>query len=340
MKSLKIVLLFDLSVPITPDQYHMYWNTPDWKTEKDVKNALTKLGHNVVPYGLHNDIEPFLKLVKAEKPDLVFNMSEAFSGNRNFEPNMTALLQLLGVPFTGAGPMSLHLCKDKALTKIILAHHDVLTPKFTVSKKAKPVQALKDFPYPAFVKPLQLESSEGISQVSYVANEKEAIARINFIHNRLGVDAIIEEFIDGREMYVGVLGNDKLMAFPPRELFFKNVPEDEPKFATYRIKWDAGYRKKWGIDSGWAKELPELTEKKIMENCKKIYRLLNIQGFARIDLRVKPTGEVYFIEANPNPSIAKNEDYAMSANKAGLAYEDLIEKIVSLSISNAQAQAA
>jgi D-alanine-D-alanine ligase len=340
MKSLKIVLLFDLSLPIPQEDYHLYWNTPDWKTEKDVKNALTKLGHTVVSYGLHNDIEPFLKLVKAEKPDLVFNMSEAFSGNRNFEPNMTALLQLIGVPFTGAGPKSLHLCKDKALTKIVLEYHDVLTPKFLVSKKAKPVQTLRDFPYPAFVKPLQLESSEGISQVSYVTNEKEALARVNYIHNRLGVDVIIEEFIDGRELYVGVLGNEKLQVFPPRELFFKHVPEDEPKFATFKIKWDANYRKKWGIDSGWAKELPELTEKKLAEDCKKIYRLLNIQGFARIDLRVKHTGEIYFIEANPNPSIAKNEDYALSASKVGIDYEELIGKIVNLSLSSAASEAA
>ena len=333
MKSLKIVLLFDLSVSITTEDYHMYWNTPDWKTEKDVKNALTKLGHNVIPYGLHNDIEPFLKLVKEEKPDLVFNMSEAFSGNRNFEPNMTALLQLMGVPFTGAGPMSLQLCKDKALTKIILDYHKIGTPKFMVSKKEKPVKSLKKFPYPAFVKPLQLESSEGISQVSYVENEKEALARVNFIHDKLGVDVIIEEFIDGREMYVGVLGNDKLHVFPPRELFFKNVPADEPKFATYRIKWDANYRKKWGIDSGWAKDLPELTEKRLIETSKKVYKLLNIQGFARIDWRIKPTGEIFFLEANPNPSIAKKEDYAMSANKAGLDYEELISKIVSLSLT-------
>lgn len=333
MKSLKIVLLFDLSVNISPEEYNQYWSNPDWKTEKDVKTALTKLGHNVIPYGLHNDIEPFLKLVKDEKPDLVFNMSEAFSGNRNLEPNMTALLQLMGVPFTGAGPMSLQLCKDKALTKIILDYHKISTPKFLVSKKEKPVKSLKKFPYPAFVKPLQLESSEGISQVSYVENEKDALARVKFIHEKLGVDVIIEEFIDGREMYVGVLGNDKLHVFPPRELFFKNVPEDEPKFATYRIKWDANYRKKWGIDSGWAKELPELTEKRLMETSKKVYKLLNIQGFARIDWRVKPTGEIYFLEANPNPSIAKKEDYALSANKAGLDYEELIAKIVSLSLT-------
>ncbi len=332
MKTLKILLLFDLSVEILPDDYSEYWNTPDWKTEKDVKNTLIKLGHQVIPFGIFNDIEPFLKIVREEKPDLVFNMSEAFSGNRDFEPNLTALMQLMGVPFTGAGPMSLQLCKDKALTKVILGYHDIQTPRFIVAKKSKPLQSLKKFPFPAFIKPLQLESSEGISQVSYVENEKEALARVKFIHERMQVDAIIEEFIDGREVYVSILGNEKLNVFPPRELFFKQVPDDEPKFATFKVKWDADYRKKWGIDSGWADELPETTLKKLNDVCRKVYRLLQIQGFGRIDFRIK-NEEIYFIEANPNPSIAKQEDYALSANKAGIVYEDLIAKIVSLSLS-------
>lgn len=335
MKSLKILLLFDLSVDIKPEEYDQYWSNPDWKTEKEVRKTLIDLGHNVVPYGIHNDIEPFLKLVRTEKPDLIFNMSEAFSGKRDLEPNMTALLQLMGVPFTGAGPMSLQLCKDKGLTKVILDYHGVLTPKFQVVKKSKNVASLKNFQFPAFVKPLKLESSEGISQNSYVENEKEALARVQFIHEKLGVDAIIEEFIDGREVYVSILGNEKLNVFPPRELFFKQVPEDEPKFATYRTKWDASYRKKWGIDSGWAAKMTEAEEKKLQDTCKKIYRLLQIQGFGRIDLRIKENGDIYFIEANPNPSIAKKEDYALSANKAGMDYEDLISKIVSLSLRDA-----
>lgn len=332
MKSLKIVLLFDLSLKLTPDEYSGYWNTPDWKTEKDVKNALIKLGHQVIPFGIHDDIEPFLKIVKEQKPDLVFNMSEAFCGKRDFEPNLTALMQLVGVPFTGAGPMSLQLCKDKGLTKVILDYHQIKIPKFAVAKKSKAIPSLKAFPFPAFIKPLQLESSEGISQDSFVQNEKEATARVKFIHDRLGVDAIIEEFIDGREVYVSILGNDKLNVFPPRELFFKAKAEDEPKFATYRSKWDHAYRKRWGIDSGWALEFSEPMQKKINDVCKKIYRLLGIQGFGRIDLRIK-NDEIYFIEANPNPSIAKKEDYALSANKAGVDYEELIAKIVSLSLS-------
>lgn len=332
MKSYKIILLFDISIKLTPEEYTNHWNTPDWKTEKDVKNTLTKLGHQVIPFGIHNDIDPFLKLVREEKPDLVFNMSEAFSGKRDFEPNLTALMQLMGVPFTGAGPMSLQLCKDKGLTKVILGYHQIRTPQFLVSRKAKPIQSLKKFKFPAFIKPLQLESSEGISQVSYAENEKDALNRVKFIHERLGVDAIIEEFIDGREVYVSILGNDKLSVFPPRELFFKQYPEDEPKFATFRSKWDKEYRKKWGIDSGWATEISETTQRKLNETCKKIYRLLQIQGFGRIDLRIKDD-EIYFIEANPNPSIAKKEDYALSAGKAGMDYEELLSKIVSLSLT-------
>lgn len=332
MKALKIVLLFDVCIKLTREEYANYWNTPDWKTERDVKVTLQKLGHEVIPFGIYDDIEPFLKLVRDEKPDLVFNMSEAFSGKRDFEPNLTALMQLVGVPFTGAGPMSLQLCKDKGLTKVILGYHQIQTPKFLVAKKGKALPSLKKFQFPAIIKPLQLESSEGISQVSYVENEKDAIARIKFVHERLEADAIVEEFIDGREVYVSILGNEKLSVFPPRELFFKQVPEDEPKFATYKSKWDQQYRKRWGIDSGWMGGISESTQKKLYDVCKKIYRLLHIQGFGRIDLRIK-NDEIYFIEANPNPSIARKEDYALSAHKAGVEYEELIAKIVSLSLS-------
>lgn len=332
MKALKILLLFDLSVDIKPEEYDEYWKNPDWKTEKDVRDALTRLGHEVIPLGIHNDIEHLLKTVQVLRPDLVFNLSEAFGGNRDFEPNMAALMQLIGVPFTGTAPLGLQLCKDKGLTKVILSHHRIRTPKFLVAKKSHPLRSLKKFQFPAFVKPLQLESSEGISQLSYVENEKDAIARVKYINEKLEVDAIVEEFIDGRELYVGILGNEKLTAFPARELFFKEVPDDEPKFATFRSKWDQEYRKKWGIDSGWAAAMPEADQKKLNDICKKIYRLLHIQGYGRIDLRVKENGEVYFIEANPNPSISKSEDFALSAAKADLSYDELISKIVSLAL--------
>jgi D-alanine-D-alanine ligase len=333
MKSLKIILLFDLSIQLPAFEYEKYWQTPDWKSENDVRMALIKLGHQVIPFGIFDDLQGFLKLVSEEKPDLVFNMSEAFSGQRGLEANLPSVMQLLGVPFTGSGPVSLQLCKDKGLTKIILSHHDIQTPQFIVAKKGRPVESLKKFQFPAFIKPLQLESSEGISLSSYVQNEKEALSRVQFIHDKLGADAIIEEFIDGREVYVSVLGNDKLTTYPPRELFFKQMQKTEPKFATYKSKWDKDYRKKWGIDTGWMNDTTEPFQKKLSETCKKIYRLLHIQGFGRIDLRIK--GEnIYFIEANPNPSIAKKEDFSLSAQKAGIDYTELISKIVSLSLSS------
>lgn len=333
MKSLKIVLLFDTLIHIPPEEFVNYWDDPDWKSERDVRNTLMKLGHNVIPFGLFDDIEPFVKFIKNEQPDLVFNMSEAFNGDRDQEPNITALMELLGVPFTGAGAMSLRVCKDKGLTKSILSYHDISTPKFMVAKKGSASPSLKNFPFPAFIKPLQLESSEGITQSSYCEDEESAFARVKFIHDKLGVDAIIEEFIDGREVYVSILGNDKLTVFPPREMFFKQIPNDEPKFATFKSKWDQEYRKKWGIDSGWMAALPELTEKKLTETCKKIYKLLNISGFGRIDLRIRNNEEIYFLEANPNPSISKKEDYSLSASKGGMDYEELISKIVTLSLS-------
>ncbi len=329
-KKLKILLLFDLSVSLSAEKYDEYWKTPDWKTENDVRNALLKLGHEVIPLGIYNDIESLIKIVRENKPDLVFNLSEAFNNDRDLEPNITSLLQLFGIPFTGTGPVGLTLCKNKGLTKEVLAYHRIRIPRFVVAKKNRPLRNLNRFEFPAFIKPLRLESSEGISQYSFAENQKDALARMKYVHERLGADAIIEEYIDGRELYVSILGNEKLTVFPPRELFFKQVPDDEPKFATFRSKWDNEYRKKWGIDTGVAKSLPASVQEKLEEVSKAIYRHLQIQGYGRIDFRVKENGEIYFIEANPNPSIHRTDDYALSAEKGGMPYEDLIAKIISL----------
>ena len=327
---LTILLLFDLSLDIKPKQYDDYWNTEEWRIEGNVRDVLVDQGHEVIALGVHDNIDILIQTIQKKKPDVVFNMSEAFAGKRDFEPNLVALLELLNIPYTGSGPAGLQLCKNKGITKEILANHEINIPKFLIAKRSHPPRNLKDFSYPAFIKPIELEASEGISQGSFVATEKEALDRIRFIHERLEVDAIVEEYIDGRELYVSILGNEKLTVFPPRELFFSEVPKGQPKFATFRAKWDDQYRKKWGIRSGVAKPLPSSVEKKMGDFCKKIYRHLGIRGYGRIDLRVKENGEIYFIEANPNPSIAKHEDFARSAAKSGLSYPELISKILML----------
>ncbi len=329
-RQLHILLLFDLSKKISPDEYPELLKTEGWKDDAQLVNSLKRLGHKVRLFGLYDEIEPLMKELTENRPDMVFNLSEAAHNDRRFEPHIVALLELLGIKYTGAGPDALMISKDKGLSKKILAYHRVPVPKFVIASRSKPPRNLKRFQYPAFVKPLKLEASEGISQVSLASNEKDALERMRYIHEKLEADVIIEEFIDGRELYVGILGNERLTAFPPRELFFKEVPEGEPKFATYRAKWDDNYRERWGIDTGPAGRIPEELEEKIVETCKNAYRALGLKGYGRVDLRVKPNGEIYVIEVNPNPAIAKDDDFMMAAAKMGLDYDAVVARILNL----------
>ncbi len=329
-KSQRVLLLFDGVYHENQEDYAPDIAAPNAKTERDIIAALKELGHEITYFGIHDEIEPLVHTIKEGKHDLVFNLCEAIRNETRFEPNLVALLEMLGIKFTGSGSKGIYLSKDKGLTKEILAHHKVKVPKFVVSRRSRPLRSLKHFKFPAFIKPLQLESSQGISQYSFATNEKDALARVQFIHESLSADAIIEEYIEGRELYVSVLGNKRLTVFPPRELFFREVPEGEPKFATFRAKWDEAYRKKWGISSGDVAPLPDGLERRLIEVCKRIHEHLSIRGYSRIDLRVKDDGGIYFIEANPNPAIAKDEDFALSAAKAGIPYTELISKIVSL----------
>ncbi|OFZ22307.1 MAG: hypothetical protein A2X94_02340 [Bdellovibrionales bacterium GWB1_55_8] len=329
-RQLKILLLFDLSVPIPREEYDQYLKTDDWRNEAHVMKVLRGLGHEVELLGIHDDIEVLFSTVRENRPDLVFNLSEAFNKDRKFEPHIASVLELLQLPYTGAGPEALRICKDKGLTKKILSYHRVQVPKFVVARKSHPLRSLRGFTFPAFIKPLCLEASEGIAQLSFADNEKDTLERVRFINERLEVDAIVEEYIDGRELYVGVMGNERLTAFPPRELFFRQVPEGEPKFATFKAKWNDEYRKKWGINSGSAGPLDSALSEKITETSKKIYRLLQLKGYGRIDLRLRPNGDVVFIEANPNPSIATDDDFPKSAEKAGVPYPELLTKMINL----------
>ena len=331
---LKILLLFDLgqAPPENQDYTEILKTEKDWEGEAKLVRALKNLGYEVRMFGLFDSIVPLFDVIHSYKPDLVFNQCEALRTDRNHEPHIVGLLQMLNVKYTGADPVALQICKDKGLTKKILSYHRIRIPQFAISKKTSPIRKLRKFSYPAFSKPLMLEGSVGISQVSFTENEKDTIDRVRFIHESLETDAIVEEYIEGRELYVGIIGNDRLKVFPPRELSFSEVPEGEPKFATFKAKWDDNYRKKWGIKSGPAKNLAPSLEKKISEVCKKIYKLCEIRGYARIDLRLTAKDEIVFIEANPNPSIAWDEDFALAAKEAGLDYEALIDQIIHLAL--------
>jgi D-alanine-D-alanine ligase len=331
---MKILVLFDLAHAAKPGEVFSpeSLKEQDKPTEASVLECLTRLGHQVETLAVFDNVIAIVEKLEACKPDVVFNLSESFHHDRSHEPNIPALLELMKARYTGSGPDALLLCKDKALAKKVLAYHRVHSPHFVVSHPARPLRRLRRFVYPAFVKPAAEESSDGISKASFVRNEQEALERVRFIHQKFTCDALIEEYVEGRELYLSVLGNNRLKVLPPRELFFQQVPEDAPKFATYHVKWNEPYRKKWGIENRRAEPLPEGVEEELAKLARKVYRLLKIRGFGRIDVRLTPQGDVFVIEANPNPSLAEDEDFAQSAADAGIGYDALIQEILNAAV--------
>jgi D-alanine-D-alanine ligase len=259
---------------------------------------------------------------------VIFNLADQFKNNRGFDQNIASLLEMQGVPFTGCGATGLVLCKHKGTSKKILGYHHIHVPNFVVIPRGQRIARLKRPKFPLLVKPVKEEASYGISQASFVTSDEQFRERVAFIHEKHDADVIAEEYIEGREFYVSVMGNLKLTVFPIRELVFGQVPPNEPKIATYKAKWDEEYRKRWGLQNQFPEGLEPALVAQIEETCKRIYRLLTIEGYARIDLRLTAANEIYFIEANPNPILAADEDFAQAAGKAGLTYPQLIDRII------------
>ena len=328
-RKLNILVLFDAVAPTTLDQdLSALLKTEDWKTQANVLDALAQLGHTVQHLAIFDDLDLLRQKCLTFAPEVIFNLADQFKNNRAFDQNIVSFLEMHDVPFTGCGSTGLTLCKHKGISKKILGYHRIRVPEFTVIARGKSGTRPKRLKFPIIVKPLKEEASYGISQASFVESDEQLKERVQFIHNNYDNDVIAEEYIAGRELYVSVLGNHRLEAFPIRELVFKEVPPDEPKIATYKAKWDEEYRKRWGLQNQFAEGLDPALARDIVQTCKRIYRLLTIDGYARLDLRVTPANEIYFIEANPNPILAADEDFAQSALKAGLNYPQLIERII------------
>ena len=328
-KKPKILALFDAVAPTTLDQdLSAEMKTEDWKTERNVLAALGKLGCVAEHLAIFDDLDLLRQKLASFAPDVLFNLADQFKNNRGFDQNIVSFLEMQGVPFTGCGSSGLTLCKHKGISKKILGYHRIRVPDFVTIPRGGRIARPKRLKFPILVKPLKEEASLGISQASFVETDEQFRERVAFIHEKYDGDVIAEEYIEGRELYVSVMGNLRLSVFPIRELVFREVPPDEPKIATYRAKWDEEYRKRWGLQNQFAAGLDPALVTRIELTCKRIYRLLTIDGYARIDLRVTAANEVYFIEANPNPMLAEDEDFAMSAAKAGLTYPQLIERII------------
>lgn len=300
-----------------------------WRTEYYVLSTLKKLGHEAMVLGVRSDLELIRTTVVEFKPDIIFNLLEEFHDQPMYDQNVVSFLELIPVPYTGCNPRGMVLSRDKALTRKILSYHRIPGPDFTIFKRGRKVKRPAKLNFPLFVKSQIEEASLGISQASVVENDQDLAERVRFMHEKFHTDVIAEEYIEGRELYVGIFGDDRLTVLPIWELLFANMPENKPRIATRRVKWDAKYQEKHGISSAPAKGISPELRARIESICKRAYRALGISGYARMDLRLKANGEVYIIEANPNPEIAKGEDFADSAAEYGWSYEELIKRILS-----------
>lgn len=328
-RRLRVTVMMD-DTCIVDDPPHFTEYRREHSTEYNVVNSLRRLGHEVAVLGVANLVEPIVDSLSRDRPDVVFNLSEQFREQRRFDRNVAALLELLDLPFTGTGSIGLTLCRNKGLCKQLLSARRIRVPRFIVvrpGRRARPPKALR---FPLVVKPLYEDGSDGISNASLVGNAEELGERSCWIHERFGQPAIAEEYIDGREIYVGLLGNSRLTALPPRELYF-GKSEDGPKLATYHAKWNEAYQKKWGLMFRTPRLAPEVT-KRIARICKKAFRLLQIHDYGRIDLRLTPDNQIYVLEANPNPGLDSDDEMALAAEKAGIHYIPLIDRIVRLAL--------
>jgi D-alanine-D-alanine ligase len=336
MKQLRVLVLLhpDLMPPESSKGYSEQ-EINVWKTEYDVVSTLRVAGHEVRPLGVHDELKPIRDEIDGWKPDVVFSLLEQFRGEVIYDHNVASYLELTRVPYTGCNPRGLMLARGKDLSKTLVHYHRIAVPAFAVFPMRRKVRRPKRLALPLIVKSLSEDASYGISQASVVDTDDKLAERVTFIHERIGTAAIAEQYVEGRELYVGVLGNDRLRALPVWELQFGNMAQGTWPIATEKVKHDPDYQERRGILHTPATDLaPELCAR-VQRTAKRIYRTLELDGYARIDFRLSADGIPYFLEANPNPEIAESQEFAAAALHDGLAYPDLLQRILALGMRRA-----
>jgi D-alanine-D-alanine ligase len=338
MKPLRILVLLhpDLMPPESCKGYSEQ-EINVWKTEYDVVSTLRAAGHEVRPLGVHDELKPIREQIESWKPNVVFTLLEQFRGEVIYDHNVASYLELTRVPYTGCNPRGLMLARGKDLSKTLVHYHRIPVPAFAVFPIGRKVRRPARLALPLIVKSLSEDASWGISQASVVDSDEKLAERVAFIHERIGTAAIAEQYVEGREVYVGVLGNDRLRALPVWELQFGKMAQGAWHIATEKVKHDPDYQERRGILHTPAKDLtPELCAR-IQRAAKRIYRTLDLDGYARIDFRLTAEGIAYFLEANPNPEIAESQEFAAAALHDGVAYPELLHRILALGMQRTAA---
>jgi D-alanine-D-alanine ligase len=331
MKKLRVLVLMHHYLVPPDDVAGRDLDTVEWRTEYDVLKTLRdELEHDVHVLGVKDDLAGIRQANDEFKPHIAFNLLEAFHEVGTFDQNVVSYLELLRLPYSGCNPRGMLLARDKSLSKQLLQYHRVPVPDFAMVPRGRKPRLPKRLSFPLIVKSLTEEASIGISQASVVEDEAKLRERVQFVHESVATDAIVEQYIEGRELYCGVIGNQRTMALPVWEMTFEKMPDDQHRIATERVKWSAKYQKKMGIDTGEAKDLPDGMADRIQHIARRTYKVLQLSGYGRIDLRLDATGGIHVLEANPNPQIARTEDFAASAAKAGLPYPALLQRILGI----------
>ncbi|HLE63977.1 MAG TPA: hypothetical protein VI750_12585 [Pyrinomonadaceae bacterium] len=302
------------------------------KTEFDVISTLKKMGHEVYPVGLYNQLNVIGNALMEHKPHIAFNLLEEFHGYPLYDQHVVSYLELMRQPYTGCNPRGLTLAHDKALTKMLLAYHRIQVPNFAVFPMNRKVRRPKRLTFPLLVKSISEEGSVGIAQASIVHDDDKLAQRVEFIHRQNSTAAIAEQYIKGREIYVGLIGNQNIQTYAPWELVMEKLPEGAENIATLKVKWDPAYQERVGVKTKPAELTPE-QRKNLERLSKRIYRHLFLSGYARMDYRFTEDGEFYLLEANPNPQIACGEDFADSAAHSGVPYDQLLQKILTVGLN-------
>jgi D-alanine-D-alanine ligase len=304
-----------------------------YKTEYDVVTGLRDLGHEVQPLGLYDDLTPLRSAIQNLKPHIVFNLLEEFRGEPMLDQHVVSYLELVQVPYTGCNPRGLMIARDKALSKMILHHHRIRVPRFAVVPAGRRVRRKSTrLEYPLIVKSQVRDASFGIAEASIVHNDEKLAERIEFMHAKVGTNLIVEQYVDGRELYVGVMGNTRLQILPVLELEMRRLRSDAPRIATEQVKWNTKFQKRRGVKLGPARDLAPEVERLLVKTTKRLYRLLQLSGYARVDFRLDSEGQPYFLEANPNPDIGYGEEFAEAAEAAGIEYEPLLDRLLAIGL--------
>ena len=340
MGKLKIIVLYDrVLVDETEEQASTPEKSPVVRTldkkevEEEVAEVLVKLGHEPAMHELDGTQKSLLALARMEC-DLVFNLAESFADDDTADFKIAAFLELIGKKYTGSGTHGLMLAQDKAIAKKIFAFHGIHTPVFAKSFRGR-LDFSHDLQFPVIVKPAREDGSIGIEFSAVVSSIRELMERMDWLHAHFDSPVLIEEYIEGRELYVGIIGNDKPEALPVVELDLSKLPDGMPRIASAEVKWGKGTKAYRDTKSSIATDLPEESVLALQQTAIAAYQALELRDYGRVDMRLQPDGNVHVIEANPNPWLSSKAEFAMAARKSGRTYLQLIEEIVELSTARA-----